>query len=192
MKYPELVPEFATTTTLVFSSQDWESKRFARGDKLSEGKAKSLGLPFAARVLDVDSSENGVMRVSVKFGMFHTCEEFIAKARLDGHSSIDDDLLCAVFALFTKGPAAVEAEWEEAFNYYEYIAERDRQCEEEIHAQLSSAREAIMRYKKFMLFTAMCTDAGIKDTLLAAHYPAGVSLVGEAATSPSSRRSAER
>jgi hypothetical protein len=136
-------------------------------------------------VLHVDSLEAGDERVSVQFGVFHTCEEFISKARVlkhpfDGHSSIDDGLLGALFSLFTRGPAAIAAEREATFVYYEQLAEQSKQLEKDIHDGLSSARAEIMKEKNFLLFKVMCADAGIRDPFMAEHYAAGVSLVGEA------------
>ena len=83
-KFPEMVPEFNETVKLDFAAEVWQAMNLAPGDKLSASAAAALGLAFEAKVKDVDINL-GSSRVSVLFGIFHTCEQFVSKAVLLEH-----------------------------------------------------------------------------------------------------------
>ena len=183
-KFPEMVPEFSETVMRTFDQTVWHEMNLAPGDKLSASAASAMGLAFVAKVLNVDVKV-GSSRVDVLFGIFHTCEQFVSKAArlvhpFDSASSIQDDMLIAIFELLTTGPAAVERRREETFRVYEESANELEAAESDIHLQMDDNRAEIMSGKRFLLFKAMCKDAQVLDPDLMKHYVGGLSLTGEA------------
>ena len=168
-----MVPEFNETVKLDFAAEVWQAMNLAPGDKLSASAAAALGLAFEAKVKDVDINLGG-SRVSVLFGVFHTCEQFVSKAVLlehpfDGSPSIEDDTLQAIFDLLTIGPEAMVQRREDTFRRYEEAAYSLAEAEHEIHEQMGGSRAEIMAEKRFLLFKEMCRDAHVLDPDLMRH-----------------------
>jgi hypothetical protein len=183
-RFPELIPEFCQVQVKNFDAKDWSRRMLQVGDKLKVEVARELGLPFCAKILTV---EEGVGRVSisVSFGIFHTCEQFVEKARglthpFDGSSSIEDDALAAIFLLLTRGRDHVANLRAAAFRKYERIAGELEGREAAIHAGLTGVRAEVLKEKNFLLLQRMCSDAGVSDQGLVRDLVAGIRLTGEA------------
>ena len=180
----QTLTEFSETAMRTFDQTVWQAMNLAQGDKLSASTASAIGLAFVAKVVNVDFKVGG-QRVEVLFGIFHTCEQFVPKATrlehpFDGASSIEDDMLIAIFELLATGPAAVEQRRADTFRVYEELANSLEAAERDIHLQMDGNREVIMAEKRFLLFKSMCQDAQVLDPDLMKHYVGGLSLTGEA------------
>jgi hypothetical protein len=154
------------------------------GKKLSESEASALGLSFCAKVLESDVLDGGG-QVRIEFAIFHTPEEFIAAASalrhpFDGSSSIQDDVLKAVFDLLVEGPSELQRCREDTFRYYEGLAGAYEEFDNEVRSRMDANRSLLLRDKKLKLFGQLCKDAGIVDESLLATLVNGVRLTGEA------------
>jgi hypothetical protein len=136
---------------------------------LGEQAASAFQLTVHSKVIAIHDQilGDGGGCVNVDVGIFHSCEEFVQKAKqlshpFDGSSALDDDVLVAIFELFTLGLEHLQLKRELALNHYENLAKELESEEEELHAAMRPEREWVIQKKKVLLYKKMCEDAGIE------------------------------
>ena len=77
----------------------------------------------------------------------------------DGSSALDDDVLAAIFELFTRGLVHLKLKRDLACNHYVNPAKELEAEEEELHAAMMPGRETVMHNKKVLLYKKTCEDA---------------------------------
>ena len=187
-RYPEVVPEFSAVS-LVKRDPSWTDS-FVPSQKLDANQLQLLGMKGEfgkiIRTEVISGDVSGADAVVFEVGVYHTCDEFLAKAAalvhpFDGASGIPDDTLHAIFKLLTVGPVAVQAERVETLRYYQLMADTVlKQREEALHAAMTPSREKVMAEKRILLFQMMCEHAEYDDPELVALLVSGAKLTGEA------------
>jgi hypothetical protein len=110
-RFPELIPELKEVVTRA-APRSMEA-RWSLKPKLVFGEqaAAAFQLPVHSRVIAIHGQlldDGGGVSVNADVGIFHSCEEFVTKAKqlshpFDSSSALVDDLLVAIFELFTFG-----------------------------------------------------------------------------------------
>jgi hypothetical protein len=70
MKFPELVKKFREVVHREMSSEEAARLGLARRNKVNQGAAKALTVPFKSQVLDVQAKEGSEERVDVSIGVY--------------------------------------------------------------------------------------------------------------------------
>ena len=158
-----------------------------KGSKVSGRAAFVLAVPQGSEIKEVLESEGG--QFQVKIGVFHTVDEFVARALtlrhpFDGTSGLNPDLLHAVFTILTKGPAGVK-EWRSGklLHYMKRAAALHKE-EKILKAGIPGINQKVVAKKRLLLFKEMMRDAGIDDPELVKELSLGLRLVGRGSDSP--------
>ena len=182
---PQIIPEFAEIRDIPWTDTDVPVPKI-----LTAELQQLYGLPPNSKLLPTEkgkreakgAAEAQVNRI-LKVGIYRTPEEFFDQAcklehPFDNNSSINDDCKRAMFWLLTEGFQAVSAARNDLFTYYEQLKAELEPAEQMIHNAMDPCREKLVRKKKFLLFQAMCKDAGVDDDGLLDILVNGVKLTG--------------
>ena len=88
-----------------------------------------------------------------------------------------------IFLLLTEGVDAISSKRRSSLEHYKNLAAELQPCEDLLHSSLKPQQAGVVKDKKFLLFSAMCRDAGVEDDGLWDTLVAGASLIGRSGSS---------